>query len=350
MVEESIKKSGVELFREVLRFYPVADIEDYYKGRVWKDELMRTDLQLIDAHRREAGAPDPIPLEEVPMPELPKQLGMTVPGLLGGVRPVVPGGLTLAAGALGVARPGVTPAAGASAGGPVAELRLIALFVAKWKLDPTRTKMMLAKMTPQRRRYIIQSFKPAPGSDATEALLKYMAECEKNNSWGPTTVAAPGVVTVKPPGTLATGVKRPLLATNPALDASKRPRISPPTVTPKAGIVLGFGRPVLSTPTQRPASNFVAARAPTTVRPSGTVVRPGGFQAATVRPGGVVPGRTAATPLRPGMATVRPGIVRPGVVRPNAGGIVRPGVVRPGVVRPAGTVVRTPIRSFMQKY
>jgi len=318
-VEEAIKKSGVELFREMLRLYPVAELEDYYKGRLWKDDLMRADLQLIAAHRREAGAPDPIPLEEVPMPELPKQLGMTLPGL--GVRPIVPGGVTLAAGALGTRA--VTPT-GASSTGPLAELRLIALFVAKWKLDPTRTKMMLAKMTPQRRRYIIQSFKPAPGSDTTEALLKYMAECEKNNSWGPSP-AAGATATVKPPGIVATGVKRPLVASGLALDASKRPRINPPTVTPaKAGIAAGFPRPVQSTPTYRPVSNFAAARAPTTVRPAG-VVRPG-FPA--VRPGGVTLGRTAVTPVRLGMTGMRPGMAaRPGFVRPNTGMIraVRPG-------------------------
>lgn len=203
--DEVLNKKGIELFRELLRVYSVADVDDYYKAGVWRDEVMKADLQLIVAHRNEAGAPDPIPLDEVPEPELPQTAAKAavVPGLFG-VGPVLSG--ILAAGnarpvgipvacipvtALAAARP-FTPKAAAPASGPIAELRLIALFVGKWKLDPTLTKMMLAKMIPARRLYVIQNFKLATiGGDSTAALESYIAHCEKTNAWGAATAAGP---------------------------------------------------------------------------------------------------------------------------------------------------------------
>lgn len=250
--EEVLNKKGIELFKELLRVYSVAEVEDYYKMGVWRDELMKADLQLIEAHRKEAGAPDPIPLEEVVVPELPKA-PVVQPGLTGlfAVRPgmpqiiaagaVRPMGITVApAAALAAASRPVAPpvvAAAASASGPVAELRLIALFVAKWKLDPTRTKMMLAKMTPARRRYVIQNFKTvANGVEATNSLEQFIAQCEKTNAWGAATAPAPAVVpavTVRPitvaatPATVA-GIKRPITPVNIALDPNKRIAVAQP--------------------------------------------------------------------------------------------------------------------------
>jgi|EP00927_Polykrikos_kofoidii_P071066 hypothetical protein len=71
--KDVMSKSGVELFKEVLRWYPVADVDDYLKAGTWKDELMRTDIELVRLHRKEAGSPDPIPLEAVVLPEIPSQ-------------------------------------------------------------------------------------------------------------------------------------------------------------------------------------------------------------------------------------------------------------------------------------
>lgn len=71
--KDVMSKSGVELFKEVLRWYPVADVDDYLKAGAWKDELMRTDIELVRLHRKEAGSPDPIPLEAVVLPEIPSQ-------------------------------------------------------------------------------------------------------------------------------------------------------------------------------------------------------------------------------------------------------------------------------------
>jgi len=239
--EGALEKSGAELFKELLRVYPVAEVDDYFKHGQWKDEVMKVDLQLVEQHRKEAGAPDPVPLEEVQLPVMPKALAapawqMGAPGMVpGAVRPPM-GGVTLPGAvrpAGTVVAPGGAAAAGAAAaaaGGPIAELRLIALFVAKWKLDPTKTKMMLAKMTPQKRRYVIQNFKSTPGAaDATTELEQFIAQCEKTGAWEGT--AAAGPVT---PGAL-TGVKRPMM-TPTVLDPSKRPHIM--TVQPKAGAVV----------------------------------------------------------------------------------------------------------------
>lgn len=243
---------------------------------------------LIEQHRKEAGAPDPVPLEEVVLPVMPKvatagawQMGAAVPGTVrpaGGV--VLPNTVRPAGTVVTPAGAAATGAAAVAAGGPIAELRLIALFVAKWKLDPTKTKMMLAKMTPQKRRYVIQNFKSTPGSaDATTELEQFIAQCEKTNAWD--TPVTPGAVGGPvQPGAL--GVKRPLTPMNPTvLDPSKRPRITmpPTTVQPKAGAVV------------MPAQAMAA-------RMGGGAVRPPN----TVRPPNMMAGKGAPMGMRPQQA------------------------------------------------
>merc|ERR1719183_90731 len=63
----------MDLFRELLRVYSFADIKTYYEPEdgTWDDELMLTDIEVISAHRDEAGAPERPPLEQVPAPPLP---------------------------------------------------------------------------------------------------------------------------------------------------------------------------------------------------------------------------------------------------------------------------------------
>ncbi|CAK0884986.1 unnamed protein product, partial [Prorocentrum cordatum] len=136
--DERLLKKGPDLFQELLRVYPVAEPEDYFKAGQWRDEVMKTDLQLIEAHRLEAGAPDPPALDEVKMPELP-----TAQPAGAGVRPPVTGLSALMGARATVA--GGAPALAAPGSG-VVELRLMALFVAKWKLDATKTKLALAKL------------------------------------------------------------------------------------------------------------------------------------------------------------------------------------------------------------
>merc|ERR1711933_378113 len=81
---------------------------------------------------------------------------------------------------LGVA---LLPAGGGSA---AADLRQIALFVSKWRLEPSRTKALLANLTPPRRRFVMQSFKDASGATGAAPVVKleeYIAQCEQTNAW-----------------------------------------------------------------------------------------------------------------------------------------------------------------------
>eukprot|EP00434_Breviolum_minutum_P011821 symbB.v1.2.010430.t1/scaffold655.1/size176010/17 len=95
-------KSGAELFKELYRLLPSLSFEDYFKNGIWQNDLMRLDIEVIDAHRREAGAPDPPPMEEVDFPPLPGNSQATsLGGLIRALVPtpgmVVPGGSPVAA-------------------------------------------------------------------------------------------------------------------------------------------------------------------------------------------------------------------------------------------------------------
>lgn len=290
--EEILKKKGPELFRELKRVYPGANVEDYFAMGAWKDDVMAVDWQLVSAHRREAGAEEPPALEDVPMPAVPKPtvlakakagvlagglsrpmgLGPTSAPLLGaklleaarakakalaaarlaqaGAKagalsklarpdgfsgPKAVGTVGLAAKPNGIAKAkAATPTTALSGtSGPVQELRQIALFLAKWRLDPTRTKMMLAKLGPIRRRYVIQNFKPG-GGQPTDSLQQYIAQCEKSNAWPGAASGAKAAVS-KPtavPKALS-GTKRPWTPSSATVStASKFPRLM--TTAPKA--------------------------------------------------------------------------------------------------------------------
>lgn len=371
--EEALAKSGPELFKELLRIYPVAEVEDYWKNGVWKDELMRADLQLIEAHRKEAGAPEPPALEDVVMPPMPKATAATTFG-------------SFSAPAFNAAASLAVPATGtpATAGTAVAELRLIALFVAKWKLEPTQSKALLAKMLPHRRRYVIQHFKTTvEGEDATKALEEYIAECEKSNAWGnapPVQVAvAPRPIAPRPValGTplMSVGVKRPLSAIMPlsgVFDPNKRLRPTMPTfgaIRPATYPLFRASSPAFGLapqPVQSLASRLAGAvRGPgATVRPLfASQGRPVQSLSFASQPRMITP--IAARPLsarpfmaRPVSAYPRPVAAAPQTVRPL--GQFRPqvayGAPRPvsfgGQIRPvpAGTQHGSLIRSLLQRY
>ena len=60
-------KTGLQLFRELLRFLPGALAEDYCKDGEWLRENLLTDVVILAAHRQEAGAEEPPPATELPM-------------------------------------------------------------------------------------------------------------------------------------------------------------------------------------------------------------------------------------------------------------------------------------------
>jgi hypothetical protein len=280
MSEEALAKTGPELFKELLRLYDSAEHEDYFKAGAWKNDLMKTDLVLIEAHRKEAGAPDPPNLEDVEMPPLPAST-MGVASLLGQKMASLGGALTPAA-------------TGTLGGGPVAELRLIALFIAKWKLDPTRAKILLAKLNPQKRRYVIQNFKAtASGEAAMTELEAYLTECEQNGQWdkggivlpvstGATILGKPASslfasrpATIVPANALMTsvGVKRPIVPSA-LTPAASRPRLAISVPSP--------GQP--QTATSALAARLALARANTPK--AGGLTRPA--SAGLIRPLGLI--------------------------------------------------------------
>lgn len=223
-------KTGAELFRELYRLLPSLSFEDYFKNGIWQNDLMRLDIEVIDAHRKEAGAPDPPPMEEIEFPPLPGQaqahsLGGLLRALVPSVGlPINAGGALIRPGPDGAASP--VPAegeAGLAPSGPLAapmpkmppagaaqplDMKVIALFVSKWKLDPGRARTALEKLTPSRRRFVMQNFKhlPVNGSSSSDKLEEYIGHCEQTGSWDVATEAAPAVTTPEPAG----GVKRPM--------------------------------------------------------------------------------------------------------------------------------------------
>mmetsp|Transcript_134549 Transcript_134549/g.339844 ORF Transcript_134549/g.339844 Transcript_134549/m.339844 type:complete len:388 (+) Transcript_134549:102-1265(+) len=341
MDPEVLSKKGADLFKELLRRYPTADIEDYHKAGTWREDILKIDLQLVEAHRKESGAPDPIPLEEVEMPALPVQLVPTAAGIpslggprppatmMGGIRPVV----TTTAGV----RPFVTTTAGATAAGsPVSELRLIALFVAKWKLDPTRAKMVLFKLPSAKRRFVLDNFKAVAGTDTTAGLEQYVAKCASTNAWGAAAVAATPLGTAAAlaprPGVASTGLKRPLstiVAT--AAEAAKRPRLgmtpTGPTIQNPAlqARLAAVGN--AAGPASRPAASFarplLSARGP-------SAPRPGMLAAARPAMGGA---------QRPGSMAVRPTpLLSSSMARPPGAALAAAAATRPsgGLLAVAG--------------
>mmetsp|Transcript_64591 Transcript_64591/g.179670 ORF Transcript_64591/g.179670 Transcript_64591/m.179670 type:complete len:307 (-) Transcript_64591:151-1071(-) len=189
-------KTGVELFRELVRIYSVAHVEDYYKNGVWRNDLMRIDYRLVEGARADphCSPPEMPPLEEVPEPELPQPA--MFPGLAQPFIPGDPNAWRLAA-AAAAARAKLTlpggvpqflqtklslPMGSMRAGGVGAalELRNIALFIAKHKLDPSTVKGLLIDLTPEHRRLVMEGFKTTfeDADEVIEALKEYIEECK----------------------------------------------------------------------------------------------------------------------------------------------------------------------------
>merc|ERR1719443_233023 len=118
------------------------------------------------------------------------------------------------------ATPRVVPPVGAvplaAATGAAAEIRQIALFVSKWRLEPTKTKLLLAPLQYAKRRWVMDSFKYEPNSGMTsvQKLEAFLKECEATNAWqvaDDTPVAnSSGVAGATTPGAVAGAeAKRP---------------------------------------------------------------------------------------------------------------------------------------------
>lgn len=193
MAAEKSKDDGTELFRQLQRLLPTSLVEDYHKNGSWQKELLKIDVGLIEAHRNEAGAPDPPPLEDIPEPVLPRPMMTMMPGVTAFTvgMPIKP--INVAAGMVNGSRgptPRVVPPVGAvplaAATGAAAEIRQIALFVSKWRLEPTKTKLLLAPLPSAKRRWLMENFKYEPRAEMTsvQQLEEFVMECEATGAWG----------------------------------------------------------------------------------------------------------------------------------------------------------------------
>lgn len=220
--EEILEKTGADLFKELLRVYSVAEVEDYYKAPHWKNDMMRIDLQLMYQHRREAGSPPPTQLENVVMPELPKtvlalsttRLSASSPAKMGPVPPAgppvfVPGSRTVVVNPTSsmMVRAVGSPTTTASADS------LVNALIAKWKMNPEKTRFALARLEPAERRNVVFNYKPLPGEGESTTLQRTIAKYAMPNAFQARLVqtmakrAAVGAVGAP----AVAGVKRPLI-------------------------------------------------------------------------------------------------------------------------------------------
>lgn len=180
---------------------------------------MKIDLDLLRAHRREANGPDPPPREEMPFPDLPQVVAPRPPppiplGQTGEAASLKTVGRTLTpppppasvAGGLSAARRPQTTAA------PQPEMRLISTFISKWELEPARTRVLLARLSPWKRHYVIDNFTCNTSGSIVAALETYIESCDKNNLWAssaPQRQASASEVATPPRRTVPSVVKPP---------------------------------------------------------------------------------------------------------------------------------------------
>lgn len=345
------KPDAKELFRELLSVYPSACYEDYFKPPgVWATETLEIDLELIKAHRREAGAPEAIPIEDVEMPDLPKAIPVTgLAGAVAGGQGVLAGTMrtpgaaikplasALAARAAGglvppgqvgpkpgsiLNRPGapqrpMAPAAkiGAAAGGtlgpsgaaamsataaagPSAELKQIALFIQRWKLEATKAKLLLARLTPARRRYVMSNYKGVTTLDV------YIQSCDRTNAWA-NAKDAPAAATASP----GAAAGRPAQAKPQSAGAA-------PSTAAAAGVKRPLGAPAAAggglakIPRLAGTIGGQAAAKPGPKPPSGAPP-PAAFRVGAAASGGGAAPSWAARPGAYGAPAAKPGMVRP---------------------------------------
>lgn len=302
--EDISKNEPKDIFRRLVQLMPNAYLEDYYKMGSWKTDVMVCDIELLEAHRREAGAPDPVPIEEVPEPDVPagpKFLGgasgptgarplggatgllgrpqgvqqPTLRPLLGSLRPT-PRALLGSAlgprpfGAAGpkapapkatgpkqpsgapppsvLAQAGRGPGPAPKAAGSQLDMRRLVPFVSKWKLEPNRTKALLGQLSASQQIWVIDHFRYVPGGGMTPTskLEEFIRTSEKTTAFrGASGGTAPAAFPAK---ALAGGVKRNWVQTNgPAASqgAPKFPKVGFAGARPLAARPPGTLRPVV---------------------------------------------------------------------------------------------------------
>ena len=81
-------------------------------------------------------------------------------------------------------------------GSAAAEMRLIATFIQKCKLEPTRTNFVVSRLSPQKRSWIMDNFEPLGGETgvgAVEDLKCFIQQVEDDCTWGEEIAASSAV-------------------------------------------------------------------------------------------------------------------------------------------------------------
>jgi len=125
-------------------------------------------------------------------------------------------------------RPATSSAAPTPSSGPASELRQIAMFISKWELEPTKAKLVLARLPASRRRWVMANYK------GTTNLAAYIQHVSRTNAWAN---ALSGATAQSGPSAGA-ALKRPQSSSEGnSTEASKRPRtavVAPTSSTSRA--------------------------------------------------------------------------------------------------------------------
>lgn len=237
------QRGAPALFERVRQYYALANEEDYRKNGQWQLDLLRIDLQLLEAHRRHAGLPDleadgdavdameaveedgaemeEVLLEPEPKTEVKRPLQAARPvyrpmrsapsaassssfplasALMArrGVRSGPYNGAAKVQGAPaaknGTAKAKAAAKLPATATALAEQLKKIQDFIDTWGLDPPETKRCLAKLPAQQRRWLLETY---DGSEPLEDFLragpeKSPAPAVAAIAAGPAAVAGPG--------------------------------------------------------------------------------------------------------------------------------------------------------------
>jgi hypothetical protein len=314
---------GPKMFKAIFRQYPLAKVEDYFQNGAWLLPRLEVDGLLLSAHRIESGAPEPAPEEEIQFPELPKpvaasrmhagaaggksfrlhSLGQALAARRTGAaaagagpRPI--GIVQRAQGAAPVPAPRLLGRQGAAprplgrqgtaaSGSAPSPLELTRSFIDKWQLDVVKTKLQLARLNTESRRWIMDNFQPASASSAMGSLTQFIAQHGVAGSASVKTSSGPiPAGSVKRP--LSAGpVKRPL--SNGAVPLPKRATLPTRTIQP-------LGARVRTAPSSAATNGSTAGLRPGIVR--NNAARPtGATKPFLQRPTGAGPsavGRVAA--------------------------------------------------------
>lgn len=208
MVEEDApsEADGEKAFLELYRLYPLIQAWDYIVDGRWDLKKLEIDSELITAHRKEAGAPEPAPLDQMEKPHIPDLSKARVHG----ASAVKSGLLALTQNRRGVASTAVRgtavpvarketlasrlragsaallanarrartgTAGGAGSVGAIAGSTETAMveFARSRKIEPARTRRELLRLSLERRQMVMNNFR----GSSVEALVQYIQKLPK---------------------------------------------------------------------------------------------------------------------------------------------------------------------------